>query len=299
MLAVVARGDGALNLYRAKGFALPLVKSIPVGKSPGEMCVDPGQKTLYVGEISEKGIAAIDLAAQSVAYTISNPALVHPDGCAVSPDGQKLYLIDAGSASVFVFSTATHEMLAKISVGDEPRRALFTPDGKQMLVSNAHSDTISVIDTASDKVVRTIKTGHEPREMLWTPDGKHLVVSLVVDDSIAYFNASNLEFEQQSGTERSPQRLAISPDGKTLFSLSRFYDALTIVDLEGPDARRVVQSIPVGKYSFGMAMSADGKYVYTAASILDNTISVIDVRLMRVANVLPGGKGPSAMLYLK
>ena len=122
---------------------------------------------------------------------------------------------------------------------------------------------------------------------------------MINDDSIAYFKGDTLEFDQQVGTERSPQRLAISPDGETVFSLSRFMNAVTVMDLGKGGDRRVVNSIPVGKYAFNMTISDDGKYVFTGHAGLDNTISAIDVRLMKVVNSVQAGKGPGAMLYIK
>jgi YVTN family beta-propeller protein len=299
MLAVVARGDGVVNIYRARGIGLQLIKSVAVGKRPGEMCLDPSGKRIFVGETPEKSVAELDLASQSVVATMTDPDLKSPDGCTVSPDSSTLYMIDSSGDTVFAFSTSSHKLVAKIPVGKEPRRALFTPDGKMLLVSNAHSDTISVIDPATAKVVREIKTGKEPRDMLWTPDGKSLVVALVVDDSIAYFKADSLAFERQVGSQRSPQRLAISSDGAVLFSLSRYENAISVADLTEAGDRRFVSSIPVGHYAFNMTMSPDGKMLYTANSQIDNTISIIDVRLMRVMNTIPGGNTPFCMLYVK
>jgi len=151
MLAVVARGDGVVNLYRARGIGLQLTKSVPVGKRPGEMCLDPNGKRIFAGQVAEKSVAEIDLASQSVVNTLTDPDLKNPEGCTVSPDSSTLYMIDSVGGTVFVFSTSTHALVAKIPVGKEPRRALFARDGKTLLVSNAHTDTISVIDPAAKK----------------------------------------------------------------------------------------------------------------------------------------------------
>jgi len=164
---------------------------------------------------------------------------------------------------------------------------------------NARSDTLSVIDVASSKPVRTVKTGKEPRDMLWTPDGKFLAVALIVDDSIAYFNADTLEFDQQVGTGRSPQRLAVSSDGELMYSLSRYENAISVADLTKSGERRFLSSIPVGRWAFNMTMSADGRYLYTANSTMDNTISVVDLRIGKVMNTFPAGGAPGCMLFLK
>ena len=297
MLAVVARADGTVNLYKTPG--LQLIKAIPAGKRPSEICVAPNGKLLFVAQPTDKAIGVIDLATQAVIGSMTDAELKNPDGCAVSPDSSKMAIVDAGIDKLYIFATESRQLLFKIAVGKQPRRALFARDGKTVLVSNAHADTLSVIDVASGKVTRTVKTGKEPRELMWTPDGKFLLVSLINDDSIAYFKGDTLEFDQQVGTERSPQRMAITPDGETVFSLSRFMNAVTVMDLSKGGDRRVVSSIPVGKYAFNMAMSDDGKYVFTGHTILDNTLSVIDVRLMKVINTIQAGKDTGAMIYIK
>lgn len=53
LVAVSARGESAVKLYSAVRDILRLVKSVPAGKSPGEMCLDPGGKHLFVGLVAE------------------------------------------------------------------------------------------------------------------------------------------------------------------------------------------------------------------------------------------------------
>ena len=298
-LVVVTRGDSAVNLYKVRGLGLQLLKSIPVGKGPNEVCAGPDGKRLFVGQLQDKNISVVDLTSQSVVATMADPEMKIPDGCAVSPDSSKLYMVDGGANTVFVFSTQSNQLLAKIPVGEEPRRALFSRDGKTLLISNAHTSTLSVIDVASNKVVRSVKTGREPREMVWTPDGKFLAVALIEDDCIEYFAADTLEFDQQVGTQRSPQRLAISPDGQMLFSNSVAQDSVTIADLSRAGKRRVLTTIPVGRDAWNMALSADGKYVYVAQIGVAKAISIIDLRLMKVVEIVPAGDDPFTLLYLK
>ena len=75
MLAVVTRGDNAVNLYRARGQSLSLLKSIPVGKRPNELCLDPNGKRLFLGQIADKSVAVIDLVSQSVVATMADPGM--------------------------------------------------------------------------------------------------------------------------------------------------------------------------------------------------------------------------------
>src|SRR5260221_10502290 len=48
LVAASIRGDGAVNLYRAQGARLSLIKTVPVGKRTGEMCLDPQGTRIFV-----------------------------------------------------------------------------------------------------------------------------------------------------------------------------------------------------------------------------------------------------------
>ena len=59
------------------------------------------------------------------------------------------------------------------------------------------------------------------------------------------------------------------------------------------DARtlRLVGRVPVGRRPWGIAVSRDGRWVYTANG-LSNDVSVIDARTLRVAATIPVGQRP-------
>ena len=302
LLAVSATQEGTVSFYQVRGPRVSLLKAIPVGKGPTEMCLSPDHNRLYVSVAPEKKIVAIDVKSREVTATLSDPTMKTPDGCTVSPDSKKLYAVDLGANVVLVFSAESNQLLGRIAVGEEPRRALFSPDAKKLIVSNAHSNTLSVIDPATNKVVHTVKTGTEPRTLAYSPDGKVLAVSIIDDDSVAFFKADTLEFEQQVAGQISPQRLAFEPGGRLLFVLGRF-EQLGVLDLRAdvayPGYRRLGTTIPVPRLSWGMAMSDDGDYLYVTQGGADYNISVIDVRLMKNLLNLPGPKGVRDIIYIK
>ena len=304
MLAVVARGDGAVNLYRvqADGIGLSLTKSIPVGKAPGEMCLDPNGKRIFVSNVAERNVAVIDLATQEVTADLTAPDIASPDGCVVSPDSRKLYVLDQKANAAFVFSTDTNQLLKKIAVGQEPRRAIFSPEGRRLLVSNAHSNSLSVIDPATDTVGNTVKTGTEPRALSFSPDGKTLAVSIIDDDCASLYKADTLEFKQQFAVAQSPQRIIYSPDGKLMFVLGKISDEIAVVRIEDQSSRmagtiRVTPDAIGATNSWGMAMTPNGRYLYVS-NIGEGIVSIVDAQLMRTFRSVPVGKQPMALLYI-
>ncbi len=109
LLAASMPAQDAVSLFEVHGMQVKLRKSVPVGKAPGRMCLDPDGKTLYVGFAT--GIAAIDLNTSTVSATMTDSAIKSLFGCVVSPDGHKLYAADRDANLVFVFSLPQHTLL--------------------------------------------------------------------------------------------------------------------------------------------------------------------------------------------
>ncbi len=298
-LVVVANsGDSTVSIYAATHIgstgdaSLAILKVLPTGKTPNEVCISPDGKRAYVTNRGENSVTVLDLDAVTVASTISEPGLKNPDGCTVDRTGAKLYVAAAGQKSVFVFSTADGHKLAELTVGEEPRRLLFSPDANRLYVSNGGERFLSVIDPKTDTVIERIKAGRDPRAMAFTPDGRYLAISNVSDDTVQFVKPGETAPEFVVGVPKSPQRLVLSPAKQLLFAIGRVDNVIAILDVRPMEEfGRVVSTLPVGHLPWGMALSAAGDSLYVT-NTSDNTISVVDLRLMRTTFSIPTGKGP-------
>ena len=63
-------------------------------------------------------VSVIDTATNTVIATV--PVGIYPIGVAVTPDGTKVYVANAGSDNVSVIDTATNKVTATVSVGSYP-----------------------------------------------------------------------------------------------------------------------------------------------------------------------------------
>ena len=70
-----------------------------------------------------------------------------PFSVAISPDGNIVFIANAGSDDVSVIDQRTDRGLAHINVGANPRGIAITPDGSRVFVNNVLDGTLSVIDT--------------------------------------------------------------------------------------------------------------------------------------------------------
>ena len=300
-VVVVNSGDSTASVYSAVRVfpdgdpILKLLKILPVGKTPNEVCISPAGNRAYVSNRGDVSVTVIDLDNLSVASTISVPEMKNPDGCIVSADGTKLYVAAAGGDSVFVFSTADGRKLNELKVGHEPRRLLFSPDGSRLYVSNGEERFVSVVDLKTGTTTGTIKAGRDNRSMTITPDGKYLAIGNVSDDTVQFVKLGESEPEFIVGVPKSPQRLVAVPSKQFLFVIGRFDNVLSILDVRpNKEYGRLQGTIPIGRGAWGMALSAAGDCVYVA-NAGDNTISIIDLRLMRIGFTVPTGKTPMGL----
>ena len=299
LLAAAVPGDGVVNLYRVNGTQLQLTKTVPVGKTPGQMCLDPTGSTLFVGKQDPIGASAIDLNGKAVTGTFADAGLQAPDGCVVSPDGKKLYLIDRKANAVFVFATGSGRLIKKIAVAEEPRRGSFLPNGK-LVVGSDGANSLNLIDPATDSVIRTINAGPEgwnidPRILALTPDGKFLVVAKVSADILAFYSPDTLEFIVEYGVRRSPQALVMGPDGNTIYALSVAENLVAIVKGFNGKEWRATDTIPVGP-PLPLSMVGDPKGQYLYVSRRDGTIVAIEIATKKTTTI-PDVKGGGALVY--
>jgi YVTN family beta-propeller protein len=90
-----------------------------------------------------------------------------PYGVAVTPDGTKAYVTNAGDINipgntVSVINTSTNTIVTNVTVGDMPWGVAVTPDGKKVYVANHNDNNVSVIDTATNTITATVNVGDEP-----------------------------------------------------------------------------------------------------------------------------------------
>jgi len=302
LLVVVNRAPGTVSLYRAEGAALTLVKNLPAGKAPREVCLSPDGRRAYVTNQGDTSVTAVDLNAATVIATISSPEMKAPDGCAVSPDSRKLYVAASGKDSVFVIDTDTNTVVREIPVKLHVlRRLTFSPDGSRLYLTCNQTPEIAVIDPKSNEVTHSIRVGNENRGGLaFLPDGKTMVAGSVEDDTLYFIDTTTRQVTRIIGVPISPQRIEVTPSGH-IFVLCRggqrgpdqIYRPVLFAILDPAKHDKSI-SIPVGPAPWGLAMTRDGKTLYVSSNS-ENHIMAIDAETMKVLSTTPVEKDPNGI----
>jgi YVTN family beta-propeller protein len=102
------------------------------------------------------GIGTHRIGAQLDLGTLDPPGVGLPFDAAVTPDGKRLWVVNAASNDLSILDLETRMLAGHIEVEDNPRAIVLSPDGATAYVNNTLAGTVSVIDTESYTVIDSI-----------------------------------------------------------------------------------------------------------------------------------------------
>jgi len=178
----------------------------------------------------------------------------------IRPDGKKLYVAGSNDGKVWVFSTESNEVVAKIDVDGQPYDLELSLDGALVYVASYQSGSVAIISTKTNKLVGEI------------------------DTALA---------RARYGRINSPQKMVLSPDGSLLYLLFNGYSFVMVVSTT---SLATLDLIDIGSaWDFEMAVTADGGLIYVT-NYKDKIATVISTRTNSVVDTIPLGLRPRAMV---
>ncbi|MBI5092041.1 MAG: hypothetical protein HZB26_06300 [Candidatus Hydrogenedentes bacterium] len=191
---------------------------------------------------------------------------LNPDGTTVLPNGR--LITPAGKS---------------YRIHPHPYGMTLSPDGRWLVTANSgHPICISILDLAQqpDPAIYQIPEKLDKREgvleavyMGLAIDAKNEVVYAAGgrDWSVMAFDLKTRQRIFRLGCEHTADGVTyehgyvsdmrLSPDGTTLYAMDQSNFRMLIIDVAG---RKVLRSIPVGRYPFGLALSTDGRRAFVA-----------------------------------
>jgi 6-phosphogluconolactonase (cycloisomerase 2 family) len=220
----------------------------------------------------------------------------NPSWLALDSSGSRLYSAnetDAGTVSAYVVDRSTGSLSllnTESSQGADPCHLSIHPSGKYVLVANYTSGSVAVLPIGPDgrlgaaTDVRVPPCGAQDRphaHMIQSDTAGRFVLS--ADRGLDRIFVWCLDLD--NGTLRlndppaaalpsghGPRHFAFHPDGRMLYSLQERSSTLAVFDYDPGQGtlspRQTVSTLPEGcgdrNLTSGIAISADGRFVYTA-----------------------------------
>jgi YVTN family beta-propeller protein len=200
--------------------------------------------------------------------------------------GSLLVLNKDDAAMVFV-DPGSGAVTGRVAVGDGPHELVVSTDGKFAFASNygtntAPGHTISMIDLGSKKELRRIDVSPLGRPHGLAFAGGKLYFTAEANKIVARYDpaADKIDWQFETG-QNATHMVVVSKDLHTLFTSNISSGSISIIS-EGNDGVWAQTVVPVGKGPEGIALSPDGKTVWSARS-QDGGVSIVDVALKKVA----------------
>ena len=226
------------------------------------------------------------IAALLIGFTLPGcPPKVHEEVWIISPPGNlEQTKIDRRGKTIIPNGRVITPRGRQVEVAPHPYGLVLSPDGSIAVTANCGVEPLSVSVIAGvqsgNPSVRQIPKGFDTEEgvlasvymgLAVSPDnttlyvgggqeGKVVIFDLITDTRMTEIVA-NGPIGGRSYADSYIGDLALSRDGRTLYLLDQANFRLLIASTED---RRLLSSISLGRYPFGLALSPDGKRLYAA-----------------------------------
>jgi YVTN family beta-propeller protein len=285
------------HVFVQRAFYLGVLLLVTTIIVPGDANAQP---FAYIPISGSDSVSIIDTATNIVVGTtqVGGSAFggglsVLPDGVAITPDANRVYVTNYRDNRVYIIDTETNTVVGFVSVGSTPSGIAMAPDGSVVYVANAgdtitpepNSNTISVIETATNTVIATIPVQEGPSDLAVTPDGRRLYVANAFRGSLSVIDtASNTLLLSLQGLSFA-SGVVVNSAGTKVYATAT--GGLYVIDTL---TNSVVAVVPLGCGPRGVTVTPDGRLIY-AASYCDGTVYVIDGDTNFIITTVPVGVG--------
>jgi YVTN family beta-propeller protein len=182
--------------------------------------------------------ALVLVAACSATTPPPRATATHSSSIALSPSGDRLFVVNADADSVSVIDPVARKLVAEVALGTPvlDSNGAFTPSvmpralavaGTTLYVTGERAGALFAIDLASLKV-RSVAVGSEPIGVLVAPDGG-VFVACSQDNSVVRVDPASFAVTKRVVVESEPWALAWSATGTLLVS-HLVSPAITVID---------------------------------------------------------------------
>lgn len=276
-------------------FADAIVNTISLGdEKPWNIAVNPDTNKIYVsdrfhhvqGSKQDPLDTKISIMDGNTNNIVTKNVGFNPEGIAVNPSTNTIYVVDNTNDVVAVIDGNTDEITNRIATGGlVASEVVVNPNVGKIYVTNQYSNTVSVIDSSTYSVIATIPVDSNPIGIAVNPVTNKVYVANLFGKTISVIDSSSDSVVKTIPMSSNPGEVAINPN------TNKIYVTSLGVDVIDGSTDTVTNTISVGSGSQGIAVNPNTNKIYVAV-YLDNAIAVIDGATNTLTSKISDGGRP-------
>ena len=235
-ILVTNERSGTLSVI--DGVSRKLIATVPLGKRPRGLKLSPDHKLLYVA--------------------LSGSPIAGP-----GVDASKLPPADKGADGIGVVDLATLKLVKVLRGISDPEQLAVSADGKRLYVASEDTGRGIVIDAVTGQTLASLVVGGEPEGVTLSPDGRFVYMTSEEDHQVAVIDTTANKVVATFVVGQRPRFTEFSDDGAMAFVSGENDGTITVADAKQHRKLRVIQLPGALTRPVGMAISHDGKRLYT------------------------------------
>jgi YVTN family beta-propeller protein len=263
---VLVTNEQAGTLSVLDGATRKLVATVPLGKRPRGLKLSPDGKLLYVA--------------------LSGSPIAGP-----GVDASKLPPPDKGADGIGVLDLASMKLLRVLRGVSDPEQLAVSADGKRLFIASEDTGRAIVLDAVTGRQLASLDVGGEPEGVTLSPDGRFVYISSEEDHQISVIDTARNQVVAAFQVGERPRFTEFSDDGALAFVSAENDGTITVADARTHKVVRVIKLEGALTRPVGMAISHDGKLLYTVTGRGKLLLSV-DIATGRVLGSVEVGPRP-------
>jgi len=260
-----------------------IIATVPVGKRPEAVAVNPATHTAYTVNYEDGTVSAVSTTRWALAATI--PVGHGPAGLAIDPTNHIGAVANNRDDTASIIDLNHGTVTATVKVGTNPWGVAIDSERHTAYVANMWDYSVSVINLDTTAVTATIPVGKNPYGVAIDPNTHAAYVANSSDGTVSVIDPAKLAVDATIPVGSDPRGIAIDTTHHAGFVTNEAEGAVTVVNL---DTRRLTTTLHIGNSPFGVAVDPGTHTVYTANH--DNALSVIDTDTLAVTGAIRIGK---------
>lgn len=244
--------------------------TIPVGKSPQDLKFNRSGSRAYVANLGSSSVSVINTTTKKVIATV--PTAASPRHLAVNRAGTRVYVQSEDSrnnGTVTVIDATRNVAISRINVGKYPGQLETSKDGRYLYVG--HLFGLSVVDTTTNRVAADVPLPGVPRELLVNEAGTRLYTTAVNGNAgdVLVIDTAKKTLAAKIHTVSEPGEIALAPGDAQLYVGGGAWESFTVISTATNTIAKTVKYALFGPKSGTLALSPNGRHLYTHSPVFD------------------------------